>query len=126
MRLILNIGLDVNGTRAISEHVALEMVKANGFIVHKHATHESDTEATLVALVQTSPIDFAHAGPKEIRAALHCIAKDLQQDCIAVHVPLVGDGLVGAVVGPKPWGAFDPSLFLQLNGTRLAPAKATA
>ena len=126
MRLILNVGLDVAGTRTLQAHVALEVIKANGFIVHKHAVHQSDTEATLVAVVQPDPLGiFSDAG--SVRDALHCIAIDLRQDCIAVHKPLTGNGREGVLIGPKPWGAFDPSLFLQLNGQRLAqPVKEAA
>lgn len=125
MRAILNIGLDVAGTRALHEKVAIEIVKANGFLVHQHAVHESDTEATLVAVVSLDPLLQAQGAPG-IRPSLHRIAIDLQQDCIAVHVPLVGDGLVGALVGPTPWGAFDPGLFLLMNGSRLQPIEVAA
>ena len=118
-RFILNVGLDIDGTRALTAQVALQMIHANGFIVHQHAVHESDTEATLVAVVSPSPIDFAHATPKGIRNAFFLIAKDLRQDCIAVHFPLFGDGQQGVLIGPKPWGEFNPSYFLQINGTRL-------
>lgn len=127
MRLILNIGLDVNGTRAIAAHVALEVIKANGFLVLRHAVHESDTEATLVAVVQPDPLTILREAGG-LHFACHCIASDLQQDCIAVHRPMHGDGLQGALAGPRAakWGRFDPTCFLQINGERLAPVTAEA
>lgn len=126
MRFIINIGLDVEGTTTLQSDVALQIVKANGFIVHAHAVHQSDTEATLVAVVQPDPLGvFSDGG--SVYDAFWCIAVDLRQDCIAVHTPLKGDGMHGTLIGPKSasWGRFDPSCFLQMNGTRLgAPVTA--
>ena len=110
MKLILNIGLDVQATRQIAAHVALEIVKANGFIVHSSKVIESDTEPTLVVEV---------SGYGSLRKALETISTDLHQDCIAVWVP---ESAVGRLVGPRAdkWGAFNPEFFIMPDGRRLS------
>jgi hypothetical protein len=114
MEFILNIGLAVGATPSIAAHVALEIVKANDFIVKSHTVAESDTEPTVVATV-------TYLGVNALMCLQHmrAIADDLQQDCIAVYRPLTGKG---ALIGPKAaaWGAFNPEFFIMPDGTRLA------
>lgn len=119
MYLTLNIGLAVAGaTELLAEHVVLEILKANDFVIHKHAVVQSDSEATLVAAV-FSP--WAHLQTTEAR--LHHIAADLQQDCIAVWNQ---SRLAGALVGPQAakWGEFNTEFFFTLDGKRLSEALA--
>ena len=117
MEVILNIGLDVNATSTIAAHVALEIVKANGFLVRKHAVVQSDTEPTLVVTV--SQFDGQLAG------RIYSTAVDLQQDCIAVYSPRIQNG---TLIGPKAaaWGTFNPEFFFMPDGTRLASPAAKA
>ena len=111
LNLIANIGLDINGTRSLQADVVLQILAANGFTYGKHAVHQSDSEATLV--VELVGIPFGPAPG----AALHQTSVDLQQDCVAVYSPKTQRG---ALLGPKPWGKFNPEYFLQLDGSRLA------
>ena len=119
MKLILNIGLDVNATSTIAATVALEIAKANGMIIGKHKVIQSDTEPTLV-------IEGLYAGHMvDLTKHMHQIARDLQQDCIAVYQPLRG---AGHLVGPKAikWGQFNPEFFFLPSGKRLAEPAAKA
>ena len=111
MRLLLNIGLAVDATPAIATHVARQILIANDFILHGDGkVFESDTEPTLVIEVSPDP-----CGQMDFRQ----VAVDLRQDCIAVYAPVTNRGMLA---GPKAaeWGAFDPTKFLKLDGTRLA------
>lgn len=120
MKFLLNIGLARKASPDIAAHVALEIVKANDFLIGKHKVVQSDTEATLV-------VEATFPG----RSALLCIQMlrqisiDLEQDCIAVYRPETNGG---SLVGPKAkeWGEFNPEFFFLLNGKRLAPQKAAA
>lgn len=123
MKLILNIGLAVGTTSSIAASVALEIVKANGLIVHRHKVLQSDTEQTLVCEVSADPLSPVHRRPTAVFSA---IAEDLQQDCIAVYSEPIKTGVL---VGPRAsaWGPFNPEFFFQLDGTRLAqPTPAAA
>lgn len=106
--ITLNIGLAVDATPSIAAHVALEIVKANGFIVRRHKVVQSDTEPTLVVEV----VNDRYAAPAVLRTA-----DDLSQDCIAIY-----DGVKGHLLGPKAaeWGPFDPKRFITITGARLA------
>lgn len=119
MKLILNIGLNVKASSQIAAHVALEIVKANGLLVHKHKVVQSDTEPTLVVEVTAGPFSTGSSG------TISTIANDLQQDCIAVYRADIGKG---SLVGPRAasWGKFNPEFFFLLNGKRLVPQKAAA
>lgn len=119
MKLILNIGLDVIASASIASHVALEIVKANGFLVHNHAVVQSDTEPTLVVEASLDPLPGN--APK---ASFYGVAEDLKQDCIAaVAWDAATAQYRGALIGPRAeaWGKFDPTLFFRLDGSRLAP-----
>lgn len=115
MRLILNIGLDVQATRTLAAHVALQIVAANDFRVGRHAVIQSDTEPTLV--VEVGVFDFPALAWEKLKQ----ISIDLHQDCVAAYNPTSGKG---ALIGPKAadWGPFNPAFFFLLDGTRLAPA----
>lgn len=124
LKLILNIGLDVTASASIASHVALEIVKANGFLVHNHAVVQSDTEPTLVVEASLDPLPGS--APK---ASFYGVAEDLRQDCIAaVAWDAANAQYRGALIGPRAeaWGKFDPSLFFRLDGSRLATKKAAA
>lgn len=112
MKLIVNVGLEVQATRMLSAHVAREILVANGFTIGKTRVIESDTEPTLVAELVNVPLG---AGPG---IALYQTACDLQQDCIAVYAPHTGKG---GLIGPnhKAWGEFNPHFFFGLDGKRL-------
>lgn len=114
MRFILNIGLDVQATRTLAADVALQVVRASDFITTKWMTVVSDTEPTLVV-----EVDYLGTHALLCWQALHQIAVDLHQDCIAVHRPLTGGG---ALVGPgrEKWGPFNPEFFILPDGTRLS------
>jgi hypothetical protein len=117
MKLILNIGLDVTASAPIAAHVALEIVKANGFIVSSHKVVQSDTEPTLV-------VEAIVADNLSLEHGCYQTAVELRQDCIAVYVPL---WRYGRLVGPcaAAWGQFNPEFFILPSGKRLAqPSKA--
>lgn len=115
MDVILNIGLDAKATPSIASHVALEIVKANGFLVRKHAVHRSDTEQTLVVVGRVDPTQSVPL----LTPVSYRIALDLQQDCIAVWRTNPDQG---RLIGPRAarWGAFDPALFIMPDGRRLS------
>ncbi len=118
MKLILNIGLDVQATRQIAAHVALEIVKANRFIVHSSKVIESDTEPTLVVEVSEDPVAFGNSR----HGAVRCIARDLQQEVIACWKPERNKGvMLGATIDlDDSWGAFNPAAFIMPDGRRLS------
>lgn len=117
MQLILNIGLDVTASAPIAAHVALEIVKANGFLVIRHKVVMSDTEPTLV-VDAVWPYSWKIMG-RLAGQAVHQSAIDLKQDCIAVWLPVQAQG---RLIGPRAaaWGAFNPEFFILPNGKRLA------
>lgn len=119
MRLLLNIGLHVNATQTVAAHVAFEILKANGFLITRHRTVQSDTEPTLVA-------DVLFAGMMaDLSSMLHQTSVDLQQDCIAAYNVAKNRGVL---VGPRAaeWGPFNPEFFFLLDGTRLQAPVAKA
>lgn len=117
MDFVLNIGLKVGAAQTLAAHVALEIVKANEFLVGAHKVVESDTESTLVCEVRYL------GGPTWASKLLHQIAVDLKQDCIAVYSPKTGGG---ALIGPNrhAWGQFNPEFFILPDGTRLSEQSA--
>lgn len=125
MKLILNIGLDVNATQTLAANVALQIVAANDFRVERHAVVQSDTEPTLVVEVTFDPFFTAKGASATVGQAVYRTAKELRQDCIAVYNP---SKPLGALVGPHAakWGPFNPELFFLLDGTRLAQPAAKA
>lgn len=112
MKLILNIGLAREGKPDIGPCVALNVLRANGFIVEASKLDVSDTERTLVAVVDHQPV-----GATKASSELYFAAHRLGQDCVAV---LGDDG--GALIGPRAdkWGAFNPAFFIMPDGRRLS------
>lgn len=105
--ITLNVGLDTNEGGSISAAQALAAIRMRGGYVRSHTLAESDTELTLIAILN-NPMN-----PDK----LHQLSVDLQQDCIAMAV-----GSDGELYGPKAeaWGPFNPEYFLTITGTRLA------
>lgn len=112
-KLILNVGLNIGGTTAISAAVAKEILIANGFVLGNEALVESDTEPALV--IEAWPVHALH----NTGVAIYQSAADLQQDCIAAYNPTTDRGFL---IGPRAaaWGAFNPEFFFGLDGQRLA------
>lgn len=112
-KLILNVGLNIGGTTAISAAVAKEILIANGFVLGNEALVESDTEPALV--IEAWPV---HA-LTSVGNSLHQSAQDLQQDCIAAYNPATNKGVL---IGPRAaaWGTFNPEFFFNLDGQRLS------
>lgn len=108
MPATINIGLAVHGGGAVNPDRALALIHSVGGVRPKaRAVHLSDTEPTLV--VETDRPMFPLAASE--------VARHLRQDAIAQH-----DGRDGQLYGPNAgaWGTFDPTLFLTLDGRRLA------
>lgn len=112
MKALVNIGLaysltsDLAGASMTPEN-ALRALRLWGAKVTRHALHESDTEATLVAEL-AAPLSRDH---------LKGLSVGLRQDCIAQYANGKGD-----LEGPKAadWGPFNPEYFLTMEGQRLA------
>jgi hypothetical protein len=121
MRFILNIGLNVGATTAISAEVARQILAANDLLpVNDGVVHASDTEPTLVIEVEA-----ILCSPMFVIQALRATADDLQQDCIAVYRPKTG---AGTLIGQKAaeWGPFNPEFFILPDGSRLSGPAAQA
>ena len=115
MEVILNIGLHSETLGVIPAQKALSEVR-KAFGVHFNAAViQSDTEPTLVCEVHVDPIRASNK--------IYELAVLLGQDCIGAYTPASG---VGILIGPKPWGAFNPEFFILPNGTRLATPAAKA
>lgn len=102
MRILLNVGLA--GTTAQNARDMLTTM----YPVLALAVHQSDTESTLVA-------EVPHA-PSGMYVRVLCAA--LNQDCIALYDTVTKRGWIE---GPRAhqWEAFNPALFVKLNGFRL-------
>lgn len=107
-KLILNIGLATDATAFLAAKVVEQILIANGYLIHRRAVRESDTEPTLV-------VEVSSGHP----ASPYHVADDLRQDCIAVWNPTTQEG---ELQGPQAhkWGEFDPTRFVLFNGKRLA------
>jgi hypothetical protein len=124
MHYLLNIGLNIPGTdKTLPAATALALVQTHvgrTDTIASSAVHASDTEPTLVLLVDGWP---------PYTSTLDAIAAGLLQDCVAYCKARVdADGNVeplistGELVGPKAddWGPFNPAFFILPNGTRAA------
>lgn len=121
--LLLNIGLNnipnvesyTNGQAnpwiAKAAMTAAQALRRHGFVYGNNRVVHSDTEPTLVIEVTTDGM--------AVDNRIEMVANALNQDCIAVWY---SDEGVGDLIGPRAadWGAFDPSLFFTLAGTRMA------
>lgn len=117
MQFLLNIGLESKTLGKIAPVTAISAARLNGLTVTRTAVVQSDTEPTLVVEAQMSAV-------RAVRA-IHTLAEDLGQDCIAAYYP--GDA-GWLLVGPRAteWGPFNPEFFLLLDGTRLQTPAAKA
>lgn len=109
MYYTMNIGLHSAVLGNLDPQRALSALYRAEFIVLAHAVHQSSTEPTLVAVVY-------NRGSHDIEPRVYELAQSLGQECIAY----CDSARVGKVVGPEPWGEFDPSQFVLLNGARLS------
>lgn len=114
MKLILNIGLDVNATQTLPVGAVQSALVAANISWSNHKVVQSDTEPTLVVEADV-----------DLWWKLERLSRTLRQDCIAVYNPNNGKG---ALVGDRAaeWGPFNPELFFLLDGTRLAQPAAKA
>lgn len=104
---ILNIGLNrPDGGRVDVRAVLAYLVGARVRYVSA-GVHDSDTEPTLVLVVDFMPDGRAHA-----------LAERFGQDCIAVYHCDIGRG---RLAGPRAdaWGQFEPDYFIMPDGARL-------
>lgn len=105
--LILNIGLETTHGGKLDPRAAFVAIagKAPG-AVHC-GVHASDSEPTLVVVVEDLQ-----------QTALHRLAENFAQDCIAVYDTRAKRG---RLIGPRAaaWGAFEPAYFIMPDGQRL-------
>lgn len=103
--ILLNIGLHTNTGKVLdltTVNAALQRARVR---VCKARIHQSPTEPTLVAELRDPPPI----------GTLFVLAEILLQDCIAYW-----DGERGHLIGPAPWGDFNPEFFMMLSGASLA------
>lgn len=108
--ILVNVGLARNTGGQLDPSTVLRAFRQRGFQHIANALHRSDSEDTVVmAMIQ----------PARAMRAIDELAAELDQDCIAVA--FTGNG-AGVLIGPKAddWGAFDPSCFILLDGSRAA------
>jgi hypothetical protein len=104
---LVNIGLAGRNGQRIAPRIALATLAVIAGVAPIAATvQQSDSEPTLVAELR-QPLTAT---------AAYAVAQHLGQDAIAVF-----DGRDGSLIGPNAaaWGPFDPSFFLNLDGSRL-------
>lgn len=107
MTATVNIGLAVNGGGSVTPDHALAVLRTVGGVRPlRAAVRQSDSEPTLVAEIDR-PL---------YAAAAFAVADALHQDAIAQF-----DGRSGDLFGPNAaaWGRFNPTFFLNLDGSRL-------
>ena len=117
MNFILNIGLDVKGTRTLQTSLVKQLITVRDLLrLDEGKVYESDTEATLVIKVRST-----YGAIPYVLSKIHALAADLEQDCIAVYSPNLDKGWLA---GPRAdaWGKFNPEFFILPNGSRLAAA----
>lgn len=119
MKTLINLGLAVSGAHAHTAEQALVALARERISVIRHETFMSDTELTLVAEIDLPAVpDTRHPLASGDYGALYRVAQRLQQDCIAVYDETLQRGqLVGP--GATKWGTFNPSFFLNLDGSKL-------
>lgn len=106
--LILNIGLETSHGGELNPRCAFIAIAGRAPGAVYCGVHQSDSERTLVVAVD----DLT-------QTAIHKLAQNFAQDCIAVYEPRTKRG---RLVGPKAaaWGAFTPEYFIMPDGQRLA------
>lgn len=117
MDVILNIGL-ANNPRDVRG--SLEVLNFYGLVPVEHQLLDSDTEPTLVAV-----LDWGTRSMAELVLSLNEVSIELNQDCIALWVPRLQHG---ALIGPRAaaWGTFNPEFFLMPDGSRLSDSQPAA
>ena len=112
-RYLINVGLQTTG-RDITPADARAVCHAAGITIITSNVLRSDTEPTLIALVEIRP---GHLGDAAFQ-----VCDQLGQDCIAVVEVDTGSG---QLIGPRAaaWGAFNPAYFLTLSGRRLSEGR---
>lgn len=123
---LLNIGLDNLpeeagvgiGRRSL---FAARALRAVGLSNQGAQVVNSDTEPTLVVKVKPTAGMAASRQGNAVRNAVFELAKALNQDCIAVYLPIADKG---ELIGPRAaqWGEFNPAYFFKLDGSRLGVA----
>lgn len=108
--ITFNIGLAVGAlgqSNTLTQNV--DALERAGFLIDALSVQQSDTEQTVVIKAKF----FGHGFVDKVFS----LSTVLGQDCIAVY----SDDLeFGNVIGPAPWGDFNPDLFLTLDGRRLS------
>jgi len=113
MTTTINIGLAI-GDRdlRVSEHQALAAILGHtGDRPISYAIVQSDTEQTLVAVLEEGPT----------AAALYALCAALDQECVAIQT----EGQPGEIVGPRAadWGPFDPARFISWSRASVMAAR---
>lgn len=131
-QFILNIGLARDGAADLeASHVTertAQVLKGFGklFEVLEHKSH---TEQTVVAVFHTEQRQLSAeqtlAHVFAFRGAIHQLAVEFGQDCIALYLP---KSKTGRLIGPlaAKWGAFNPAYFLLPNGSYASEELAAA
>ncbi|KVD50577.1 hypothetical protein [Burkholderia ubonensis] len=108
MQFHLNIGLARNDGKPDNTILhTVAVMNRFGFLLVAGDIQQSATEQTLCAAVR-------YTGKRDVTHALHALAKELAQDCIAqATIDWLGK-ITGLLVGPDAakWGAFDSKYFL--------------
>ncbi len=107
MNTLLNIGLARAGKKDLNSIQVMDFLEdITDNTISDFSVQQSSTEKTLVVCLPTAKVPDAF---------LHALSIVLGQDCIAA----LDGGKTGRLCGPKPWGNFDPSQFLDLKGGSL-------
>lgn len=105
---LINVGHNcpVTGSEFPAAHVAQVLTDAGWYPL---AVHQSDSEATTVAIIGT--------GHSIAYLAARRVCEALRQDCVAMYNPRNGKG---ELIGHKAsaWGEFHPEYFLLANGSK--------
>jgi hypothetical protein len=113
--IILNIGLaQAAPGSTLPVFVVARALRAAGFTQTTGRIVQSDTEATYVT-----------QGYGLSDHAIHLLAIDLEQECIAVYDLTHREG---RMVGPlkEAWGEFNPAAFFLPNSSRMSEARSVA
>jgi hypothetical protein len=113
VNMILNIGLNRNDGGKLDVDDIYDALIDAGASIEVCAVHHSETEETVV-------VSLRH--PLVARTVL-VLARSLHQDCIARYSLATGEG---DLIGPNPWGEFDASQFLLIDGSVLDDTHAGA
>lgn len=119
MQVILNIGLARKNKPNLTVKQVAAVLEANGFWMTEAVVLPSDTEPTLVTVVD------AHRAARHlpVSTGIYRASFALDQDCIAAYT--MGKG---KLIGPNAcaWGTFNPEFFLLPDGSTLQTAAVAA